>query len=251
MNTHAQRVRTGPSASKRLWAKLALAEPALRTATAGLWRPEGVLPRYRSYLCTMHAVIRASVPLMRRALEHSRRLGGLGDPLGPSLASYLERHIQEEAEHDVWLLDDLAAAGADPATPFATVPPPDVAALVGPQYYWIEHHHPVALLGYVAVLEGHAPDAGLARHLARLTGLPPDAFRTVDAHARLDGGHVDDLCALLDALPLSREHESAVAVSALHTMDALTRLFVRLGRCAPACEPVRKAGRYPSNGGPS
>ena len=30
------------------------------------------------------------------------------------------------------------------------MPSPAVAALVGSQYYWLLHHHPVALLGFVA-----------------------------------------------------------------------------------------------------
>ena len=34
------------------------------------------------------------------------------------------------------------------------------AALVGAQYYWIRHVHPVALLGYVMLLEGYPPSAG-------------------------------------------------------------------------------------------
>ena len=37
------------------------------------------------------------------------------------------------------------------------MPPPSVAGLVGSQYYWILHHHPVAFLGYVALMEGYPP----------------------------------------------------------------------------------------------
>ncbi|MFE7618467.1 iron-containing redox enzyme family protein [Streptomyces sp. NPDC057496] len=230
------------SASERLRVKLAFAEPALRASAAGLWRPEGLLPRYRAYLCAMHTVIRASVPLMERAAERAGLLARRGDPLGAPLAAYLDGHIREEAEHDAWLLEDLTAAGSGPRAALDPVPPPLVASLVGAQYYWIEHHHPVALLGYIAVLEGHAPTTGLAPRLARLTGLPAPAFRTVHEHARLDDGHADELYALLDRLPLSRGQEAAVAVSALHTTDALTQLFVRLGRTGPA-PPVRGAGR--------
>ncbi|MER6503653.1 iron-containing redox enzyme family protein [Streptomyces sp. NPDC001455] len=238
------------SASERLRVKLAFAEPALRTALAGLWRADGLLPRYRAYLSTMHAVIRASVPLMERAAERAALLGRYGDPLSASLVPYLDGHIREEAEHDAWLLEDLAAAGADPRDAVDRMPDPLVASLAGAQYYWIEHHHPVALLGYIAVLEGHAPAAGLAPRLARLTGLPAPAFRTVHEHARLDDGHSAELHGLLDRLPLSRGQETAVAVSALHTTDALTQLFVRLGRAA-SDRPVRGAGRSVSMGGPS
>ncbi|MFE5791420.1 iron-containing redox enzyme family protein [Streptomyces sp. NPDC056503] len=232
-----------PSASERHRARLALAEPALRHAAAGLWRPEGVRGRYLAYLRAMHAVIRASVPLLRLAAGRARALAGEGDPLGGPLADHLERHALEEEGHDAWLLQDLAAAGEDPAGVLAAVPAPGAAALAGAQYYWIEHHHPVALLGYVSVLEGHAPEPGLVPYLAGRTGLPDAAFRTVRAHARLDTGHVAEVYALLDALPLTRAHESAVTVSALHTMDALTQLFVRLGRCVPAAAPGRETGR--------
>ncbi|MFJ5819455.1 iron-containing redox enzyme family protein [Streptomyces sp. NPDC093108] len=232
----------GLPASERLRVKLAFAEPALRASTAALWRPEGLLPRYRAYLCAMHTVIRASVPLMERAAERAESLARRGDPLGAPLAAYLAGHIREEAEHDTWLLEDLTAAGSGPRAALEPVPSPLVASLAGAQYYWIEHHHPVALLGYIAVLEGHAPAAGLAPRLARATGLPAPAFRTVHEHARLDDGHADELYALLDRLPLSRGQETAVAVSALHTTDALTQLFVRLGRTGPA-PPVRGAGR--------
>ncbi|MCS0636712.1 iron-containing redox enzyme family protein [Streptomyces sp. LP05-1] len=238
-----------PAASVRLDATLALVEPALRAATARLWHPDGLTGRYRAYLAAMHMVIRASVPLMERAAVRARRLERSGDPLGRPLAAHLAAHIEEERDHDAWLLDDLVAAGSGPDAALGAVPPPDVAALTGAQYYWIEHHHPVALLGYVTVLEGHAPAAGLADRLARLTGLPDAAFRTVRAHAQLDGGHVAGLRALLDALPLTRAQEAAVAVSALHTMDALTQLFVRLGRGAPAPGPGRGAGRPVPTGG--
>jgi hypothetical protein len=66
---------------------------------------------------------------------------------------YLERHIEEERHHDEWTLDDLAAVGIEPAQTLAIRPTANVAALVGAQYYWILHHHPVALLGYMATLE--------------------------------------------------------------------------------------------------
>ncbi|MFJ2024176.1 iron-containing redox enzyme family protein [Streptomyces sp. NPDC087897] len=228
-------------ASARLRTKLLLLEPEFRGATAHMWRADGLGPRYRSYLCTMHAVIRASVPLMELAFDRARARAASGDPLAGPLAAYLEEHIREEAGHDAWLLEDLRAAGGAPDDALGPLPAPLVASLVGSQYYWIEHHHPVALLGYIAVLEGYAPAPGLTGRIARLTGLPPAALRTVREHAALDTEHLDELYALLDRLPLGRDREAAVAVSALHSLDALTRLFVRLGRSAPTPSP-RGAG---------
>ncbi|MFF2168434.1 iron-containing redox enzyme family protein [[Kitasatospora] papulosa] len=231
----------GPSSSARLRVTLRLLDAELLGAMEHMWRPDGLLPRYRRYLCTMHAVVRASVPLMRRALERAVLLDVCGDPLAGPLAAYLREHIQEEEGHDAWLLEDVLAAGSLPGEALGPMPPPVVAALAGSQYYWVEHHHPVALLGYIAVLEGYAPAADLTSRIAAATGLPDAALRTVREHAALDTGHLDELYALLDRLPLTRGQESDVTISAMHSLDALTRLFVRLGRSAAAPLP-RGAG---------
>jgi hypothetical protein len=108
------------------------------------------------------------------------------------------------------------------------VPAAEVAALAGSAYYWVEHHHPAVLLGYIAALESNAPAPWLAARLAADTGLPSGAFRTLREHADLDGGHTLALEALLDALPLGPALEEAVGVCALHTTDGLIRLFTRL-----------------------
>ena len=56
----------------------------------------------------------------------------------------------------------------------ARMPSPTVAALVGSQYYWIFHYHPVALLGFVALfVEGHPPTPQLIEVLNERTGFPP------------------------------------------------------------------------------
>ncbi|MET8174494.1 iron-containing redox enzyme family protein [Streptomyces clavifer] len=230
-----------PSPSSRLRVTLRLGDSGLRRALDHMWRAEGLSPRYLTYLCAMHSVVRASVPLMLRAGERARLLDACGDPVGAPLAAYLAEHVQEEEGHDAWLLEDLASAGRAPAEALGPMPSPDVAGLAGAQYYWIEHHHPVTLLGYIAVLEGYAPSPGLTPRIARLTGLPDAALRTVREHAALDTGHLDELYALLDRLPLTRDQEAAVTVSALHSLDALTQLFVRLGRSAAAPSP-RRAG---------
>ncbi|MCX5398685.1 iron-containing redox enzyme family protein [Streptomyces sp. NBC_00102] len=206
--------------------RLALAAPTLRSACAALWHPEGLRPRYLRYLAAMHGLVRASVPLMELAAR--RCAEAPGDPLARPLGRYLATHAEEERDHDAWLVEDLAVAGGDPAALLAAQPPAVVAELVGAQYYWIEHHHPVVLLGYILTLEHHAPSPLLARRLARDTGLPAAAFRTVHEHAALDGGHAADLDALLDELPLTRAQLTAVAVGALHAADGITRLFARL-----------------------
>lgn len=231
-------------ASTALRTKLGLAEPMLHRAAARLWQPgAGLTARYTRYLGAMYHVIRASVPLMELAALRCAALPA--DPVAAPLARYLHHHIDEEHGHDDWLLTDAAAAGADPGGIAADTPPAVVARLVGAQYYWIEYHHPVTLLGYIAVLEGNSPAPWLAGRLARETGLPATAFDTVRRHADLDGGHRDDLDQLLDRLPLTARQRTAVAVSALDTVDAVAELFLQLaadGSRAPA------AAHRPSGG---
>lgn len=232
---------TGPRFSADLRATLALAAPAVRAATAALWQPAGLRARYLAYLGAMHALIRASVPLMELAADRCARPAGY-DPVAEPLGRYLREHAEEERGHDDWLLADIAAAGGDPGGPAAVLPSPVIAAMAGAQYYWIEHHHPVALLGYIAVLEGNAPAPGLADRLAAQTALPAAAFRTLRDHAALDTGHLADLDGLLDRLPLSAARRTAVRVSALHTVRELARLFRDLATDRPTVPSLVPGG---------
>ncbi|MFE1959322.1 iron-containing redox enzyme family protein [Streptomyces sp. NPDC059479] len=215
---------TAVLAGQALRARLALTAPALGASTARLWRAPGLRERYAVYVRAMHGVIRASVPLMERAAARCAELGPRDRTAAP-LASYLREHINEERGHDSWLLADFAALGGDPQTLLTTLPQPAVARLVGAQQYWIEYHHPVMLLGYIAVLEAGAPAPWLADRIVSVTGLPEAAVTTVREHAGLDTGHAAELFALLDRLPLSSSLSSAVTVSGLHTLDALIELF--------------------------
>lgn len=227
-------VRRSLPASAALRAYLAPAQPLLDTATARLWRDDGLRERYPDYLRAMHGVLRASVPLLREAARRCRDAFP-GSSTHRLLAPYLDRHIDEELGHDEWLLADLAALGVA-ADALAHRPPgPAVARLVGPQYYWLLHHDPVCLLGYLVVMEGNAPAPTLAAALRQRTGLPAAAFRTLHHHAALDPSHTRDLDALIDRLPLTQAQAGALRLSALTTLLALTDLLNEVAE-----PPVRK-----------
>jgi hypothetical protein len=66
-------------------------------------------------------------------------------------------------------------------------------------------------------MEGYPPTRELLATLAARTRLPSDGFRTFAEHGDLDPGHRDHLDETLDTLPLTREHEAAMAVSAATT----------------------------------
>lgn len=215
-------VSTGESA--RLRAKLELALPLLVDTGRRLWRHPRIRDLYPEYLVASHGVIRASVPLMETALERARAAAPR-DPAAAGLAAYLEHHVEEERGHDDWLLEDLQVLGRSREQVLSRPPSASVAALVGAQYYWIEHYHPVALLGYIGLLEGYPPTIADVGELMAQTGHEREAFRTLIRHAELDPLHREDFDEALDGLPLTPEQSAAVGLSALHSVNAYTRVL--------------------------
>lgn len=208
--------------SQRLRKKIELVLPALDAADRRLRTHPRVAHLYPEYLVTAHWIVRASVPLMEVACERAAALSD-HDAVADLLARYLEKHIPEEQGHDEWLLEDLETLGMDRPAVLARPPSPAAAALVGAQYYWILHYHPVALLGYIALLEGYPPRRDKIEHLIARTGNSPRAFRTLLAHADLDPHHRDELNVTLDDLPLSTEQRSILGLSAMNSVRLLAR----------------------------
>jgi hypothetical protein len=217
------------STSQLLRAKIGLVSGSLRRASAALWDDADFGRLYARYLFDLHGIVRASVPVMEAALA-SARDRSRDDAVAAGLAEYLATHVREELGHDEWLLEDLRVLGFNRDAVLGRIPSASVASLVGAQYYWIGHHHPVAVLGYLAVLEGSPPDAAHIEAVASRTGLPLDSFSTMLKHARLDPYHRDDLDRFIDGLPLTPEHEALIGVSAFHTVHALARVITEVDR---------------------
>ncbi|HEX6757618.1 MAG TPA: iron-containing redox enzyme family protein, partial [Propionibacteriaceae bacterium] len=168
-----------------------------------------------------HGIIRASVPLMETALTTARTLPD--DQVAVLLADYLKHHIPEERGHDDWLLADLDSIGIPRDQVLRRVPSPTIAALVGSQYYWMQHVHPVGLLGYIALLEGYPPKRQDIGQMQAATGYGPEAFRTLLLHADLDPHHGDDLDHLLDSLPLTEQQLTLIGLSAIASVQLITQ----------------------------
>jgi hypothetical protein len=216
------------SYSQVLRAKLDWMRRPLDAALARLWAEPDQTRAYPRFLLHLHQVIRASVPLMQVARQYALERAAI-DPVCAGLAEYLALHSEEERGHDTWALEDLEAAGVGHEAALACVPPAQTAALVGAQYYWIAHHHPVALLGYILVLEDGPADADpFLDELRARSGLPEAAFRTLRHHCQLDPGHRADLDRLIDRLPLTRPHKDAIGVSLAHTAASLAECVLAI-----------------------
>ena len=210
--------------SGRLSRKVAVVLPALQRAASAFMEHPNPRGAYVEYLWAVYWIVKASVPLMETALAEATKLRD-GDPVAKGLTAYLPAHIEEELHHDEWLLEDVERLGFDRAVITDRAPSVTIATLVGPQYYWIQHAHPVALMGYIAVLEGNPPAVAAVDRLADRTGFAPEAFRTLREHGALDPHHFDAFNQALDALPLSAEQSALVGVSALHTVASIARVF--------------------------
>lgn len=204
--------------------RLALAESWLDKAARDLWTSPALASIFPEFLMVLYGSMRSTVPLLRFAEECARGLGP-NDTSALHLASYYGRHADEELHHDEWLLADMEAIGMRPEEVQARVPPASVADMVGAQYYWAAHAHPVALIGYLLVLEGNPPDAGQLAGIQRRHGIPREGLRTLLKHATVDPHHAADLCEFIDALPLRKEELSLITLSAWHTIEKVCEGF--------------------------
>jgi hypothetical protein len=228
------------SASQRLRAKLEMAYPAVAETSSRLWGDERVRELYPMYLTIWHGIVRSAVPLIEAARDRAQALAS-GDEVAAALVAYFEHHGPEEKGHDVWLLEDLEALGGDRDAALNRLPSPRVATLVGAQYYWLRHAHPVSLLGHMGVVEGYSPPAGFADRLQELTGHPRDAFRAIRRHERLDIKHKRELYELIDRLALTAEHEKLMGIAGLHTMQAAVEVFAEIHASLPSRQAMSAA----------
>jgi len=208
-----------PGAALRF--KVALAS---RAEPAGMGAAGNIDTFLLEILFRTHCVARASAPLMRAAAARAAELAS-SDSVASAIVAYLNGHIEEEQEHADWVLEDLEALGYPRAITLARVPPSTVAELVGAQYYWIHHVHPVAVLAYIAVLEQRVTPLALLRQVMAESQLPAASFRTLLEHAQLDPSHTMVLYELIDQLPLSTEQIALLSASAFQTIRLLDRSF--------------------------
>ena len=228
------------SNSTILRTKIAITSGNLSTALTKLWQHPDLADRFPRFLVLLYQIMRASAPVMAEA----RRVAMEGledDPTAPLLAAYLTDHIEEEANHDIWTLEDLESAGFDSSALLEQISLPDVAGMIGAQYYWIRHHHPLAVLGYLAILEGRPPNPTNIDRIQRETGLHQDIFRTYRMHGDFDPHHREELWALIDRLPLSPSQTSLMTISAFHTSHMFASCINNLDALAPPPRRTLKA----------
>jgi len=215
-----------PTNSDILWGKIRLAEGRLFAATYMFWN-HSELPRlFPSFLIQTFSVMRGGLGLMSAALDHA--LARPKDQVASNLAAYLRIHIEEEKDHDLWLLEDICSLGFKEWDVLEAPPCSATINLIGSQYFWMNHVHPVAVMGYLILMEGYAPLSGQLEEIRAKSGAPATAFRCLKRHADDDPAHLADLNQTLDSMKLTREQARAVGMCAFAAIENTAAMFEEL-----------------------
>lgn len=137
------------------------------------------------------------------------------DPSSPFL-SYFVHHLAEEKNHVFWLRRDLANADISIINRRLQF---DAAELAGPQYYLIRHVSPLAVLGYLAVLECFPMDPVILDALESIHG--KEMFHTLRYHSEHDPEHGADVLEQIDKV--APEMQPVIAENAIRTVSKLVR----------------------------
>ncbi|MCW8884356.1 MAG: iron-containing redox enzyme family protein [Motiliproteus sp.] len=163
------------------------------------------LARYRAFLTQAYHHVRHTVSLM---MACGSRLSAEQHWIQPLLIEY----INEEAGHEQWILNDLAAIGADPVEVISQGPSFATELMVAYAYDSIHRGNPISLFGMVHVLEGTS--TALACSAAEKTqsalSLPDEAFSYLKSHGALDQEHVQFFADLVNRLDTDDDRQAVI-----------------------------------------
>ena len=196
-----------------------LAAPVLQLAVDGKLS----LETYIAFLTQAYHHVKHTVPLL---MACGARLPERLEWLRSAIAEYIE----EELGHQEWILNDLAACGADPEAVRHGQPALATELMVAYVYDRIARHNPVSFFGMVNVLEGTSI-ALATRAASAIRGsleLPPAAFSYLNSHGSLDLEHMRFFEDLMNRLDADEDREAVV-----HTARVVYRLYGDMFRSLP------------------
>jgi len=170
-----------------------------------LQRGEVALPSYIAFLTEAYHHVKHTVPLLRacRAALPAHHAW---------LLPALDEYIEEEAGHDEWILDDIAACGADAEAVRHGRPGFATELMVAYAYDLIARGNPLGFFGMVHVLEGSSVALALAAAdaIQKPLALPDAAFSYLRSHGTLDLEHTAHFALLMDAIEDPADQQAIV-----------------------------------------
>jgi Iron-containing redox enzyme len=196
-----------------------LGAPIIQQAMTG----QVALPSYIAFLTEAYHHVKHTVPLL---MACGARLPERLEWLREAIAEYIE----EETGHQEWILNDIAACGADKEAVRHGTPRLPTELMVAYVYDRIARHNPVSFFGMVNVLEGTSialatQAAGIIQDKLRL---PSKAFSYLNSHGSLDLEHIEFFKKLMNRLD-SDDDKAAV----VHTAKVVYRLYGDMFRSLP------------------
>lgn len=178
-----------------------LQTPIIQGALAGQVSVES----YLAFLREAYHHVRHTVPLlkaMKAALPAHHRW----------LDDALDEYVEEEAGHDEWILNDIAACGGDAEAVRHGRPSPATELMVAYAYDTVQRGNPLGFFGMVHVLEGTSVSLALlaADAIQRPLNLPDGGFSYLRSHGTLDQEHTAHFALLMDQIADPQDQQDIV-----------------------------------------
>jgi pyrroloquinoline quinone (PQQ) biosynthesis protein C len=185
--------------------------PIIRNALVG----DVTLKQYIAFLTQAYHHVKHTTPLL---MACGAKLGQDKEWLREAIAHYIE----EEIGHQEWILNDIAACGADAEAVRHGQPSFETELMVAYAYDTIARGNPVGFFGMVHVLEGTSIQLAInaADAVQKTLGLPKQAFTYLNSHGSLDLEHVDFFRDLVNKLDSAEDKACLV-----HCAKVVFRLY--------------------------
>lgn len=181
------------------------------------------LDSYIAFLTQAYHHVRHTTPLL---MAVGSRLSSEKEWLRDAVAHYIE----EEVGHQEWILNDIAACGADAEAVRHGQPALATELMVAYAYDTVQRNNPIGFFGMVQVLEGTSIVAAstAADHIRANLGLPKKAFSYLYSHGALDLEHVDFFKSLMDRIDNPQEQQLII-----HCANVFYKLYGDIFRTLP------------------
>ena len=165
------------------------------------------LAEYQAFLHDLYHVVWHFCPTMAAAAARC-------SDRHRSVRYELYERIEEEKNHETWVLEDIEAVGGDVAGAQAHPPSAPVQAMIAFNYFGAERVHPCSVLGMLYMLEvvSSVYAGRTSESIARAIGREVEAggFKFLSSHATMDVDHLAKLNRLIKTIDDPQAQESII-----------------------------------------
>jgi len=165
------------------------------------------LAEYKAFLHDLYYIVWHFCPIMAAAASRC-------DDRFRNVRYELYERIEEEKNHETWVLEDIEAVGGEVGPVRTTPPSAPVQAMLAFNYYCADRAHPCSVVGMLYSLEviASAYAATLAQSIAKAIGRDMDGpgFKFLLSHSTMDQDHVAKLNVLVKTIDEPAAQDSIV-----------------------------------------